>query len=162
MVKHNGLTFTGRPGTAQLSNHEDRSAGPVQCNVGLCRSRASPLQHLRDTPSGASPASAVEESEEEPSDLLIGLPQQGEEWEPQHPPCNAGDLINGCSLPAAQGFNHKKVPHPRGDYEVCDRNPKPDAGPADDAHRRVRNHWAVRLLLRHNQYSPDPPNQGTR
>ena len=33
----NGLTFTGPPGADQRSNDEDRSAGPVQCNVGLCR-----------------------------------------------------------------------------------------------------------------------------
>jgi hypothetical protein len=51
---YNGLTFTGRPGTDQLSNHEDRSAGPVQCNVGLYRtadwpSRLEPIGlHVRD------------------------------------------------------------------------------------------------------------------
>ena len=36
---HNGLTFTGRPGSDQLSNHEDRSAGPVQCSARLSRRR---------------------------------------------------------------------------------------------------------------------------
>jgi hypothetical protein len=30
-VMDNGLTLTGRPGTGQIPNHEDRSAGPVQC-----------------------------------------------------------------------------------------------------------------------------------
>ena len=37
--RHNGLTFTGRPGADELSNHKDRSAGPVQCSVGLCLGR---------------------------------------------------------------------------------------------------------------------------
>src|SRR5688500_7435516 len=38
-VPTNGRTFTGRPGADQLSNHEDRSAGPVQCSVGLSTRR---------------------------------------------------------------------------------------------------------------------------
>jgi hypothetical protein len=33
----NGLTFNGRPGADQRSNHEDRSTGPVQCSEWLCR-----------------------------------------------------------------------------------------------------------------------------
>src|SRR5262245_4492168 len=37
---YNGLTFTGQPGADQLSNHADRSAGPVRCSVGLSSSRA--------------------------------------------------------------------------------------------------------------------------
>jgi hypothetical protein len=45
--RYNGLTFTGRPGTDQLSNHEDRFAGPVQCSVGLsgCRPDAIRQRH---------------------------------------------------------------------------------------------------------------------
>jgi hypothetical protein len=37
---HNGPTFNGRPGTDRHSNHEGRSAGPVQRSVGLSRGRA--------------------------------------------------------------------------------------------------------------------------
>jgi hypothetical protein len=52
-LRHNGRTFTGRPGADQLSNHEDRSAGPIHCNAGLSglsARRNSALKHSSQLP----------------------------------------------------------------------------------------------------------------
>ncbi len=42
MERRNGGAFTGRPGASQLSKHMDRSAGTVQCSVGLYDADAEP------------------------------------------------------------------------------------------------------------------------
>jgi hypothetical protein len=44
----NGPTFTGRPGADQLSNDEDRFAGPVQCSVGLSGGRTAITVRIPD------------------------------------------------------------------------------------------------------------------
>ena len=45
-VRDNGRTFSGRAGIDRLRDYEDRYARPVQCSVGLSRSRRPPTFYV--------------------------------------------------------------------------------------------------------------------